>query len=84
LADTFYKVSIASLLMGIGCFYVHHWVFSAGLGRGILWEGIALAISILVGIIILLSSSKILRISELDMTLNLMKARFKKLGAIQG
>jgi hypothetical protein len=65
--------------MGMGSYFVQRWLFSLGLGGGIFREGLALVISILAGLVILVGSSKLLRIAELDLTLNLVKARFKGL-----
>jgi putative peptidoglycan lipid II flippase len=82
LAEAFLKVSIASLFMGVGSFYIHRWILFLFPKATILWRTVALLSSIVLGLMILFTSSKIMRIAECDLTINFVKRRFKSLQAL--
>ena len=77
LITSFFKVMMASMIMGIGCFYFHQWFYLLSSSDTTVWKALVLFLSIGVGLIILFFACKLLRISELDSAVNLVKRRLK-------
>jgi len=77
LITSFFKVMMASMIMGIGCFYFHQWFYLLSSSDTTVWRALVLFLSIGVGLIILFFACKLLRISELDSAVNLVKRRLK-------
>jgi putative peptidoglycan lipid II flippase len=71
---TFLKVTLASVIMGGVCFYFHHWLFQLSYAT-ILWRAFVLGASICVGVMVLVSVCRVLRVSEVDAALKLVWKR---------
>jgi putative peptidoglycan lipid II flippase len=79
LLASFFKTLIASLIMGLVCYQMNGWIAPWLSADSALWKSVTLAITIGIGILILLLACKILRISEMDSAIRIVR---KKIGLL--
>jgi putative peptidoglycan lipid II flippase len=70
------KVSIASIIMGIGVYCVN--IFVSRYGGGVLWNIVTLVTSLCVGVGIFLLSAHLLRVCELNFIVKTLAERFQR------
>ncbi|MEE8185335.1 MAG: murein biosynthesis integral membrane protein MurJ [Thermodesulfobacteriota bacterium] len=70
------KVSIASIIMGIGVYCVN--IFISRYGGGGLWNIVTLVTSLCVGVAIFLLSAHLLRVCELNFIVKILAERFQR------
>ncbi len=75
LAKSFLKILIASIAMGITCFFFHSWLYSFSLTGSIAWRFTVLSCSIVVGLLSLSLSCKVLRVREFNSALQIFSKR---------
>jgi putative peptidoglycan lipid II flippase len=70
IAVAFFKISVASLLMGAAAWYASQSLEAALPGDDVIMKAVRVSASIAAGIAVLLASARLLRIAEFDEALN--------------
>lgn len=75
--STFIKILVASLVMGVGTYFVYNFL-SGILGIGFIQEAISLGVSIAVGGAIYLGLIIVLKVEEINMAIDMIKKKLKR------
>lgn len=75
--STFIKTLIASIVMGVGTYFVYNFL-SGILGIGFIQEAISLGVSIVVGAVIYLGLIIVFKVEEINMAIDMIKQKLKR------